>query len=93
MFGLPPPRHISTLPKRAVKTCPLSRRLSPKAATAAASAQRLAATLLNLPMLTMLLENQPVPPCVGAAQNLDTDKIDGAEEKSRGQTASLEQRS
>jgi hypothetical protein len=33
------------------------------------------------------------PPCVGAAQNLDTDKIDGAEEKGRGQTASLEQRS
>jgi hypothetical protein len=40
-------------------------------------------------MLTMLLQNQPVPPCVGATQNLDTDKIDGAEEKGRGQTASV----
>jgi hypothetical protein len=32
-------------------------------------------------MLTMLLQNQPVPPCVGAAQNLDRDKIEMAPKK------------
>jgi hypothetical protein len=48
--------------------------------------RRLGATLLNLPVRAHnALENQPVPPCAGAGQNLGTDKIDGVEEKSRGQ--------
>src|SRR5208282_665068 len=56
--------------KRDEKSCPLSRQLSRKAAMAAASAQRLAATLLILPIHARNALGKPASSTM--AQNLDT---------------------
>src|ERR1700686_2665629 len=61
---------------------------------AAASARRLAATLLNLPRHAHnVLGTSASSTTCGAAENAEMEGIDGVEEKSRSQTASLEQRS
>jgi hypothetical protein len=57
-------------------------------------AQRFAATFFNLPIHAHNALGIPASSTMcRAALNMDMDEIDGVEEKSRGQAASLEQRS